>query len=73
MRFGYSDDHFDSYADKVRDISQSAVSAAAKLVLHPDDVVWVIVGDRAKIEEGIRELGIAEIELLDADGNPIDG
>jgi zinc protease len=73
VRFGYSDDHFDTYADKVRGLSQSTVSAAAKSVLHPNDVVWVIVGDRAKIEDGIRELGIAEIELLDADGDPIDG
>ncbi|MCP4201550.1 MAG: insulinase family protein [bacterium] len=71
VRFGYSDDHFDSYAGKVRGLSQAAVANAAKSVLHPDDVVWVIVGDRSEIEDGIRELGIAQIELLDADGNRI--
>jgi len=29
----------------------------------------VVVGDRAKIEPGIRELGFGNIILMDADGN----
>jgi len=29
-----------------------------------------VVGDRAKVEAGIRELGWGEVNLLDADGNP---
>ncbi len=71
VRFGYEDDHFDSYAGKVRAVDQPAVMAAAESVLHPDDVVWVIVGDRAKVAAGIEELGIADIQLMDADGQPI--
>ena len=43
---------------------------AAQQVVHPDQLVWVVVGDRSKIESGIRELGWGEIQLLDADGNP---
>jgi zinc protease len=39
--------------------------------VHPDSLIWVIVGDRAKIEAGIRELGLGEIHILDADGKPI--
>jgi hypothetical protein len=31
-------------------------------------MIWVVVGDRQKIETAIRELEIGEIELLDADG-----
>jgi len=30
-----------------------------------------VVGDRAKIEPGIRELNFGEIHFVDADGNPI--
>jgi len=30
-----------------------------------------VVGDRAKIEAGIRELNFGEIRLLDADGKPL--
>jgi len=33
-------------------------------------MVWVVVGDRAKIEAGIRGLNLGEIHLIDADGNP---
>jgi hypothetical protein len=31
----------------------------------------VVVGDRAKIEPKIRELGFAEIHVIDGDGNII--
>ena len=31
--------------------------------------MWVIAGDRAKIEPGLRELGLGEIKAIDADGN----
>jgi len=31
----------------------------------------VIVGDRAKIEAGVKELGWGDVKYLDADGNPI--
>jgi hypothetical protein len=30
-----------------------------------------VVGDRAKIETAIRQLGLGEVKFLDADGNPI--
>jgi zinc protease len=33
--------------------------------------VWVVVGDRAKIEAGIRQLGLGEVKFLDANGNPL--
>ena len=35
-------------------------------------MIWVIVGDRAKIESRIRELELGEITLLDVDGNVLD-
>jgi len=30
-----------------------------------------VVGDRAKVESGIRELKLGELHLLDADGNVV--
>ena len=47
------------------------MSAAAKEVIQPDQLVWVVVGDRSKIEAGIRELNLGEIRFIDADGKPI--
>jgi hypothetical protein len=31
----------------------------------------VVVGDRAKIEAGIKELGLGELRLLDAEGKQL--
>ncbi len=39
--------------------------------IKPDNLIWVVVGDREKIESRIRELEIGEIILLDTDGNEI--
>jgi zinc protease len=65
------DDYFTTYPAKVRSLSVADVEQAARKVVHPDQLVWVVVGDRAKIEPGIRELGWGEIQLLDTDGNPV--
>jgi hypothetical protein len=37
---------------------------AATEVVHPNNLVWVVVGDRAKIEAGVRELGLGEVQIL---------
>jgi zinc protease len=58
-------------AGKIRALKTSDLDVAAKQVVHPDNIVWVVVGDRAKIESGIRELNLGEIRFIDADGNPI--
>jgi zinc protease len=58
-------------AGKIRALKTSDLDVAAKQVVHPDNIVWVVVGDRAKIESDIRELKFGEIRFIDADGNPI--
>jgi len=71
ITYGLPDDYFRTYPQKVRDLNTGHVAKAAKEVLRPDNIVWIVVGDRAKIEEGIRKLGFASINLIDADGNPV--
>ena len=68
VRFGLPEDYFKSYPDKVRALTDADLAQAAKEVVHPDQLIWVIVGDRSKIEPGLRELGWGEIHLLTADG-----
>jgi zinc protease len=70
VQFGLADDYYASFAAKVRSLDLPAVIDAAKSTIRPDNLVWVVVGDRAKIEEGIRQLGLGEVKLLDANGNP---
>jgi zinc protease len=40
-------------------------------VVQPKSLIWVIVGDRSKIEPGLRELGFGDIHLIDTDGKVI--
>jgi zinc protease len=72
VTFGLDDRYFDRYADRVRAQTLETVGAAARETIQPDHLVWVVVGDRSKIEPGIRALGLGEIRLIDADGKPLD-
>ena len=71
VRYGLPDNYYQTYAEKVRQLKTPQLSSAAQKVLVPDKLVWVIVGDRSKIEAGIRELNLGEIHLIDSDGNPV--
>jgi zinc protease len=71
VRYGYDDDYWDTYADSVRGTTLSDVSEAAKKYVQPDSLVWVVVGDREKIEEEVRSLEYGEVTFLDVDGDPI--
>ena len=72
VRYGLPDDYYDTYAENVRALDISGVSETAQALIRPDRMVWVVVGDRAVIEEGIAELGLGEIHHVDADGNRLD-
>jgi zinc protease len=64
-------DYYSTYAGKVKMQTTANLNEAAVKVVRPDSLVWVIVGDRAKIEKGIRELNIGDLKIIDADGNPV--
>jgi zinc protease len=71
VTFGLDDRYFDGYAGRIRAQTLETVTAAARETIHPGELVWVVVGDRSKIEPGIRQLGLGEIRLIDADGKPL--
>jgi zinc protease len=71
VTYDLPDDYWDTYADSVRNVSAEQIAEAADAVIKPDNLVWVVVGDRDKIESRVRELELGEIILLDADGNEI--
>jgi zinc protease len=71
VTFGLDDRYYDTFADKVRAQTIESVTTAAAEVIHPDQLVWVVVGDRSKIEPGLRELKLGEIRLIDGEGKPV--
>jgi zinc protease len=37
----------------------------------PGHLVWVVVGDMSKVEDGIRALNLGDVHKIDPDGNPV--
>ena len=71
VQYGLPDDYYETYAGKVRALKTSDTSDAAKNIVHPDQMIWVVVGDRSKIEAGVKELGLGEMKFLSPDGKPL--
>ncbi len=71
VQFGLPDDYYETYSGKVRGLTTRDMATAAEKLVRPDNMVWVVVGDRSKIEAGIRELNYGELKFIDADGNPV--
>ncbi len=70
VRFGLPDDYWQQYVQGIEELDVGAVDRAAQTNLHPDQLTWVVVGDSAKLEAQLRQLGLGEVQLIDADGNP---
>ena len=70
VRFGLADDYFDTYADNVRNLNLKDVQTAANETLKPNNLVWLIVGDKSEYEEKLKSAGI-EVHEIDVDGNII--
>ncbi|PIX60206.1 MAG: peptidase M16 [Lysobacterales bacterium CG_4_10_14_3_um_filter_64_11] len=43
----------------------------AAATLKPEALTWVVVGDLSKIEQPIRDLKLGAVQVLDADGKPV--
>lgn len=71
VEFRLAPDYYSTYAGKVKLQTIGTLNEAATKVVKPDSLIWVIVGDRAKIETGIRELNIGDLQIIDADGKPV--
>ncbi len=71
VTYGLDDRYYDSFAEKVRAQTIESVTAVAGDVVHPDQLVWVVVGDRSKIEPGLRELKLGQIRFIDTEGKPV--
>jgi zinc protease len=72
VQYDLDDDYFQRYADEITALGAGEVADAARALVRPDNVVWVVVGDLAEIEAPVRALGLGPVEVIDADGNPVD-
>ncbi|WP_374474077.1 M16 family metallopeptidase [Arenimonas sp.] len=70
VRYQRPDDYVVQRKAKIEGLTPEAVHAAAG-TLKPEALTWVVVGDLSKIEEGVRALGLGEVQVVDADGKPV--
>ncbi len=70
VRFGLPETHWDDYADRIGRLELSQVVAAAREHLQPDAMLWLVVGDRARIAEQLAGVGLGEPIFLDAEDGP---
>ena len=64
VAYDLPEDYYQTYAGKVRALTLADIEKSAQEVVQPKHLIWVVVGDRTKIEAGIRELGLGEVRLL---------
>lgn len=63
-RYGRDWNYPATLKDQYEALTRSDIEAAARDVVHPESLVWVVVGDREKIEGGIRELDLGPVEVI---------
>lgn len=64
IQYNLPDSYFDNYVSNVLKVTSDEVTSAAKKYIVPSQMVVVVVGDKAKIEEGIKALNLGEIKNL---------
>jgi len=70
-RYGRPDDFVSWRKARIEQMTPAGVQQVASATFKPQSMTWIVVGDRAKIEAGIRALNIGELTVLDADGKVV--
>ncbi|MGH8211777.1 MAG: M16 family metallopeptidase, partial [Rhodanobacteraceae bacterium] len=71
VKYDRPDDYVQTLKSRIAGQKDADIEAAAKEVIHPDHLTWVIVGDLSKIEKPVRALNLGEVQVIDTDGNPV--
>jgi zinc protease len=61
---GLPETYYADYTAKIRDVTAAAVRRAATAHIDPANLAVVVVGDRARIEAGIRALNLGEVRVV---------
>ncbi|MDX1667305.1 MAG: hypothetical protein R3350_08750, partial [Saprospiraceae bacterium] len=68
IQYDLDDDYFRNFDAEVRNLTVAQVRDLSRMMVRPNDIVYFVVGDEAKILPKLKELNV-EIVRLDADGN----
>ena len=69
--YGLPLDYYSKLPAQLSSVTTAEAEAVAKKYLHPDQMILVCVGDRAKIQPELEKLKLGPIEIRDADGKVV--
>jgi zinc protease len=64
-------DYFSKLPDLISAVTAEQAQGAAQKYIHPEKMIVLAVGDRAKIEEDMKKLNLGKTEIRDAEGKII--
>jgi zinc protease len=64
-------DYFSKLPEAVDAVSPGQAQAMAQKYIHPDKIVVLAVGDKAKIEDEMKKLNLGKMEIRDAQGKVV--
>ncbi len=67
--YGLGADYLQTYRVKVGAVTGAEVQAAARALIRPDAMAIVVVGDGARILDGLKKIG--PVTVVDVDGKPL--
>jgi zinc protease len=71
VTYALPDDYWNEFVGRVEGLGVPDLQAAARKLVRPDALTWVVVGNLAKIEAGVRALGLGEVVVVDVKGVPV--
>ena len=72
VKYGLADDYFQTYGESMKNLTLDDVQALSQQMVQPKKLQWFVVGDKEKILPGLKELGMDQIVMIDADGNVLE-
>jgi zinc protease len=62
--YNLPDTYFNTYINNILGVNKESAEAAAKKYVTPDNMLVIVVGDRSKVEKGIRDLNLGALTVL---------
>jgi zinc protease len=70
-RYGRPLDYAATLGQRYEALDLSDLQSAADDVIHPESLIWVVVGDLSKIRSKVEALNIGPVQIWNDDGKPV--
>lgn len=71
INYNRGETYLSNYPAMLQHLTLSDIQKASLKIVKPNNLIWVIVGDREKIEKGVKELNIGPIKYLNVEGEEV--